>query len=72
MAALLLELLSAVQYYNTRDLTETELEKRAEGELTLKAIFIKSTLNSAEDILKNHMCDIRENLLHPGSVARRW
>ena len=67
-AALLLELLSAAQYYFTRLLMEEELEKRAEIELTMKAILIKSTLNSAEDILKNHLWDIRENLSHPDSV----
>ena len=67
-AALLLELLSGSQYYLTHRLMENELEKRAESELTLKAILIKSTLNSAEDILKNHIWDIRENLSNPDYV----
>lgn len=68
-AALLLELLSASQYYFTRNMVEEQLEKRAEGELTLKAILIKNNLNSAEDILKNHIWDIRENLSHPDSIS---
>lgn len=68
-AALLLELLSASQYYFTHSLMERELEKRAEGELTLKAILVKSTLSSAEDILNNHIWDIRESLSHPDSVT---
>ena len=69
-AALLLELLSGSQYYLTRGIMEKELEKRAESELTTKAILIKSTLNSAEDILKNHIWDIRENLSQPDSVSK--
>lgn len=67
-AALLLELLSGMQYYYTHNLMENELEKRAELELTMKAILIKNALNSAEDILKNHIWDIRENLSQPDSV----
>lgn len=67
-AALLLELLSASQYYFTRMLMEEQLEKRAESELTMKAILIKSNINSAEDILKNHIWDLRENLYQPDSV----
>ena len=62
LAAGLLELLSAAQYYSTHFLMEEQLEKRAESELTLKAILIKSRLNSAEDDLQNHIWDIRENL----------
>ena len=68
LAAALLELLSGAQYLSTHQLLEGTLEKRAESELTLKAILIKSTLNSAEDILKNHIWDIRQNLEQPDSV----
>ena len=69
LAALLLELLSGAQYYFTHDLLEDQLEKRAEAELTLKAILIKSSLNGAEDVLKHHLWDIRKSLYHPDSVA---
>ena len=68
LAAALLELLSGAQYLYTHQLLEETLEKRVESELTLKAILIKSTLNSAEDILKNHIWDIRQNLEQPDSV----
>jgi len=44
------------------------LEKRAESELTLKAIIIKSTLNSTEDIMKSHIWDIQQNLSLPDSI----
>ena len=67
-AAILLELLSASQYYFTRNMVEEQLEKRAEDELTMKAVLIKSNLNSAEDILKNHIWDLRENLSQPDSM----
>ncbi|MBQ3752117.1 MAG: hypothetical protein II864_01060 [Prevotella sp.] len=70
LAAVLLEILSAAQYYSTDILMEEQLEKRAESELTLKAILIKSRLNSAEDDLKNHVWDICENLTHPDSAAQ--
>lgn len=53
LAALLLEGISGTQYYLTHQIMEGELEKRAESELTLKAILIKSNLKDAEDILVN-------------------
>ena len=67
-AALLLELISAFQYYYVRDLLEDELEHRAEGELIRKGAFIKNTLNTAELVLKDHIWDVRQNLNHPDSV----
>ncbi len=67
-AALLLEFISGAQYYQTRHLMAKELEKRAESELTLKAIIIKSTLNSTEDIMKSHIWDIQQNLSLPDSM----
>ena len=68
IAALTLEVLSGVQYYYTHRLMEQELEKRAELDLTMKALLIKSNLNDAEDILNNHMWRIQDNLDKPDSV----
>ena len=68
IAALLIELVSVVQHYSTYDLLEEQLEKRAESELTLKAILIKGALNSAEDILENHVWDIQRSLHNPDSI----
>ena len=68
VAALFLELLSFVQYHYTHDMMEDNLEKHAEMELTLKAILVKSTLRSAEDVLKNHIWNIRKNLSEPDSI----
>ena len=67
-AAILLELLSAAQYYNMHQLMGEELEKRAESELTLKAILTKSMLNDAEDMMKDHLWDIQNHLQHPDSI----
>lgn len=67
-AAVMLELISAAQYYYMRNELSNELEKRAENELTTKAILIKGTLNSAEDLLTNHEWNLRENLANPDSV----
>ena len=66
-AAILLQAISAVQYYYTRSLLADELEKRAESEITTKAIIVKNTLNLAENSLKGHIWDLKRNFLHPDS-----
>ena len=66
-AAILLQGLSAVQYYYTRSLLADELENRAEGEITSKAIIVKNTLNLAENSLNGHIWDLKRNLFHPDS-----
>ncbi len=68
MAALLLEILSGAQYFFTRRLMGEELEKRAEGELTLKTVLVKSTLNASEDLLKSFMWKIQAHLDIPDSA----
>ena len=66
-AAILLQGLSAVQYYYTRSLLADELENRAESEITSKAIIVKNTLNLAENSLNGHIWDLKRHLLHPDS-----
>ena len=66
-AAILLQGLSAVQYYYTRSLLAGELEKRAESEITTKAIIVKNALNLAENSLNGHIWDLKRNLFHPDS-----
>ena len=68
LAAVLLEGISGVQYFLTRRHMENELEKRAESELTLKAILIKSNLNSAEALMRNCLWKIEAHLDQPDSV----
>ena len=67
-AALLLEVISAVQYYYTRSMLATELENKAETELTLKAIIAKNTLNMTENSLQGHIWDMKRNLAYPDSM----
>ena len=50
-AAILLQALSAVQYYYTRSLLADELEKRAESEITAKVVVMVNTLHLAENSL---------------------
>ena len=74
IAAALLELISAIQYYYSRDLLEKALERRAESELTMKAILIKSTLRNVENTVRNHVWDMKRNINEPDSMfdAARW
>lgn len=66
-AAILLQMISAIQYYYTRSLLADELEKRAESEITMKAIVIKNSLNLSENSLMGHVWDLKRNLFHPDS-----
>ena len=69
VAVLLLELLSAAQYYLTHELMEDELEKRAEMELTTKAIITKGIISNSERTLKSHIMEIKKNLANPDSLS---
>ena len=55
LAAILLQGISAVQYYYTRSLLADELEKRAESELSIKAVVVKNLLNMSENSLSGHI-----------------
>ncbi|MBR5640260.1 MAG: SpoIIE family protein phosphatase [Muribaculaceae bacterium] len=57
-AALLIELFSWAQYYYTKQLLEEELEKKAAIEMTMKAILVKSMLNTTEQVLNSHVTEI--------------
>ena len=67
-AALLLELLSAAQYYYSHHLMEDELEKRAEMELTTKAIIADGMINNSERSLKSHIMEVKKSLAYPDSL----
>ena len=69
VAVLLVELLSAAQFYYTRDLMEDELEKRAEMELTTKAIITKGIIETSERTLKSHIMEVKKNLANPDSLV---
>ena len=69
VAALLVELLSAAQYLFTRSLMGDQLEKRAEMELTTKAIITKGIINNSERSLKGHIMEVKHNLTNPDSMV---
>ena len=66
-AAILLQGISAMQYYYTRSLLADELEKRAESELSVKAVIVKNSLNMSENSLIGHIWDLKRNIIHPDS-----
>jgi sigma-B regulation protein RsbU (phosphoserine phosphatase) len=67
-AAVLLQTISAVQYYYTQNLLADELEKRAESEMTTKAVIVKNALNLAENSLNGHIWDMKLNIAYPDSM----
>jgi len=68
LAALMLEVISAIQYYYTRNLLEDELEHRVLSELHSESSTLKETLNSAEQTLREHLWDVQRNLNQPDSI----
>jgi hypothetical protein len=67
-AAILLQLISAVQYYYTRGQLAEELEKRAESELTIKAIIVKNTLKMSENALNGHILNLQRNITNQDAI----
>ena len=68
MAAMLLELVSALQYYYAHRLLEDEMEQRVITELNVKAFSLRQTLNSAEQTLQEHLFEVRQNLNRPDAL----
>ena len=67
-AALVVELISAFQYYYMRNVLTEEMEKRAEMELTMKAIILKGSINISELALQGHIQGMLRNLSYPDSM----
>ena len=67
-AALLIELFSWAQYYYTKQLLEYELEKKASIEMTMKAILVKSMLNTTEQVLNSHVTEISKLTKDPDDI----
>jgi sigma-B regulation protein RsbU (phosphoserine phosphatase) len=74
IAAVLLEMISGVQYYYSHSLLEKELEKQAEMELTMKSLIAGSTRKNVENMLNSHIWDMKQNLVSPDSMfeATKW
>lgn len=68
IAALLLEIMSGIQYYSMHEMMSEQLEKRAESELTMKAILIKNMLNQTENALEDYFWNLRQRLVKPDSI----
>ena len=68
IAAILLELVSALQYYYAHDLLEEEMEDHVLTVLNYKAYSLRQALNSSEQTLREHLWDVRRNLNHPDSL----
>ena len=68
IAAVILEVISALQFCSTQRLLADELEIRAESELTMKAIIVKSALNLSENSLWGHLWDMEHHIDTPDSL----
>ena len=68
IAAVLLELISALQFFHTHQLLADELELRAESELTMKVIIVKNNLSISENHLWGHLWDLERNMAEPDSL----
>ena len=54
LAGALIEAISLAQYRYTHRLMETELDYRAESEMTLKSVRVKGMLKSNEKMVRNY------------------
>jgi len=68
LMAVLLEVISAIQYYYSRNLLEEELEQSVVTALRIKKSMLRHTLNSAEQTMREHVWDIRSCLNKPDSL----
>ena len=67
-AALLMMMISAVQYFYSRRQIRADLERNTELELVIKAQKIRYALESVEQALQNHIDDIEQALPYPDSL----
>ena len=68
VAAILLELISGIQFLYSRHLLEIELENRAEWELRKKADILDNSRTMFESYLSNHIWDMEQYLATPDSM----
>ena len=68
VSALLLELVSALQYYYAHGLLEEETEERVLTVLNYKAYSLRQVLNSTEQMMRDHLWDVEHNLHSPDSL----
>ncbi len=73
-AAVLLEMIAAVQYRYFHHLIANELEVKAETELSMKAITTRHTVKNLEETLTGHIWDLKRDMSNPDSMFNiaRW
>ena len=69
IAAVLIELFSAFQYYTAHDLLQKQFDYRAENEVRINAIITKGLLNQSEQTLVEHLWDIERTLPNADSTV---
>ena len=67
-AALLMMLISGIQYYTAHKEIRDNLEKNAERELIIKALDIRQSRSSVELALQNHRWEVEQLLAYPDSL----
>ena len=67
-AALLMMLISGIQYYTAHKEIRDNLEKNAELELIIKTLNIRQSLSSVELALQNHRWEVEQLLAYPDSL----
>ena len=67
-AALLMMMITAVQYFYSRRQIRADLESNTEMDLVIKSQKIRFSLESVEKALQNHMDDIERSLPYPDSL----
>ena len=70
LAGALIELISLAQYNYAHDMVEEGLDNRAENEMTLKAVVVKSMLKSHEEMVRNYLWPIQHQLKKPDAIPR--
>ena len=70
LAGALIELISLTQYNYAHSMVEEGLDNRAESEMTLKAVIVKSMLKSHEDMVRNYLWPIQHQLKKPDAIPR--
>ena len=68
LAGALIEAMSFLQYKYTHDLLEAELDNRAENELTLKSVRVRSMLKSSEKMVRNYLWPIQRQIQRPEAI----
>lgn len=74
LAAVLLQIILAIQHYHAHRLLEKDLERDAEREIIMKAMLVKGILNASEAALVSSEWNVWQNLHNPDSVfnSGKW